>query len=274
MALLYVLWTISLLTIIASATLSSGTVSYRLARNMAEQAQQEALAQAAVNRAVLALMDRRPERRWRVDGMPQEFMFATTRITVTIQDELGRVDLNHADAPLVKSVFRAAGLSVQATDAVTDKVLDWREQGPLKRLHGAKAPEYSAAGLPHRPRNGPFQSMDELRLVLGVTEKIFARAEPMLTIYSGRPTIDPQHAPRSVLRALLGDQDGLPGTLRASPVNAPVGIIDSNIPLDGRAFSIQIGADLPKVSRKAVIRLTPGSSRSYQLLSWKPVSLR
>jgi general secretion pathway protein K len=196
MPLLYVLWTVALLTIIATATLGSGTVAYRQTRNLADAARLEALAEAAVNRAVLALLDTRPERRWRVDGVSQSFTFADMPVTVTIQDELGRVDINQADSPLLIAAFRAAGLSPQAASETADKILGWRDKGEMKGLHGAKAVEYATTRLAYTPRNAPFQSVDELKLVLGITPQVFARVEPLLTVYSGRPAIDPQFTPR------------------------------------------------------------------------------
>jgi general secretion pathway protein K len=44
--------------------------------------------------------------------------------------------------------------------------------------------------------------VDELRLVLGINDKLFRRIEPALTVYSGRPNLDPQIAPREALIAL------------------------------------------------------------------------
>jgi general secretion pathway protein K len=274
MPLLYVLWAIALLTIIASATLGGGTVSYRQTRNLADAAQQEALAEATVNRAVLALMEPRPERRWRVDGVPLAFTFAGTTVTVAIQDELGRVDINQADVPLVTAALRAGGLSAQAAGEIADKILDWRDAGTAKRLHGAKAPEYAAAGLAYGPRKGPFQSLDELKLVLGVTPEIFRRVEPLMTVYSGRPMIDPQVAPEKLLAAISGanvSASNDPGTSSNSRANRP-GIISPSTSLDGRAFSIRVTLGKADASREAVVRLTTSLSKPYWLLSWRTVS--
>lgn len=271
MPLLYVLWVVALLTIIATAMLGSGTISYRLARNLADTAQQEATAEAAINRAVLALMDRRPERRWRVNGAPHTFTFAATPMTVTIQDELGRVDLNNADTPLVTAALQAAGLSAQAAREISDKILDWRDKRPAKRLHGAKAPEYAAAGLAYRPRGGPLQSLEELKLVLGMTPMTFTRAEPMLTIYSGRPTIDPQVASRELLAAIFrsGNQ---PMKVQDQPASAArSGGLPPNTSLDGRAFSIRVKLGQTRATREAVVRMTTSPTKSHWLLNWRTV---
>jgi general secretion pathway protein K len=272
MPLLYVLWSIALLTIIATATLGSGTVAYRQTRNLAEVARQEAIAEAAVNRAVLALLDPRPERRWPVNGVPQSFTFTDTPVTVTIQDELGRVDINHADTPLLTAAFRAAGLSAQAATEMADKILEWRDKRQTTRTHGATIADYAAAGLAYLPRNPPFQSVDELKLVLGITPQIFARAEPLLTVHSGRPAIDPQFAPRALLDALSGRENASADVQNIPAHSARTsGTIGANISLDGRAFAIRVTLGKAGVIREAVVRITTNPAKPYWQLNWRIV---
>jgi general secretion pathway protein K len=268
MALLSVLWGIALLAAIATSFLSAGSTSYRLARNALEAAQVDVAAEAAVNRAVLALLDPRPDMRWRTDGVPGIIDFEGTRMRVQIQDELGRIDLNNADGGLLIGLFQSVGLDAQAASALVDKILDWRDAGGLKRLNGAKEPEYRDADLPYRPRNGPFQSVDELKLVMGMTPALFRRVEPAVTVYSGRPSIDPQVAPPEALLALP--------TMNAQKVAALVGPrsgqpLATAIPLIGRAFTIRIDIDRPAgvQHREAVVRLTDHPLQVFWLLSWK-----
>ena len=264
MPLLYVLWAMALMTIIATATLGSGSVSYRQTRNLAEAARQDAMAEAAINRAVLALMEPRQEQRWRVDGVPRTFRFGETTISVTIQDELGRVDINNADTPLVTAALRAAGLAVQAASELSDKILDWRDAGSAKRLNGAKAPEYAAAGLTYGPRNGPFQSVDELKRVLGMTPEMFRRVEPFVTVYSGKPMIDPQFAPDQLMAALSGGS-----AVASASTTSRTGVISPVISLDGRAFSIRVRTGQTEIVREAVVRLTTDPAKPYWMLSWR-----
>jgi general secretion pathway protein K len=273
MPLLYVLWAVALLTIIATATLGSGSISYRQTRNLADAAQQDALAEAAVNKAVLAIADIRLERRWRVDGVPQSFTFADRTMTVAVQDELGRVDINHADVPLVAAALRAAGLSAQAASEIADKILDWRDASSAKRLHGAKTPEYAAAGLSYGPRNAPFQSLGELKLVLGITPEIFDRLEPLVTVHSGKPMIDPQFAAERLLAAISGTNNSALGAQSMPPMKRS-GIIGPHITLDGRTFSIRVKLGKTGTIREAVIRLSTNPAKPYWVLSWRSIRSR
>ena len=160
-------------------------------------------------------------------------------------------------------------LNAQAAASLVDKILDWRDTSPLKRLNGAKDRDYHAAGLAYRPRNGPFQSIDELRLVMGMNADLFARVEPALTVYSGRPSIDPQVAPREALLALPGMDESKAADLIAARAGQNV---LSELAPDGRAFAVSARIErADKVfGRAAIIRMTNDPARPFWILSWKP----
>jgi general secretion pathway protein K len=273
MALLYVLWGIGLLGVIATSFLSSGNVSYALSHTSLETAQRLAAAEAATARAVLALLDPRPERRWRVDGVPQDFTWGDVRMRVAIQDELGRIDLNQADQGLLTGLFRSVGLSANDAAGVTDKVLDWRDPNSARRLNGAKENEYRAVGLPYAPRNGPLQSIDELQLVMSVSKEVYARIEPAITVYSGKQFIDPQVAPREALLALPTMTPGAVANAIAarSSGGTRAGILDLGIPLGGRAFTVrtEVSGSHGTHMREAVVRLTDQPAQPFWVLRLK-----
>jgi len=137
---------------------------------------------AGVNRAVLSLLDPQLNHRWRTDGLPQTFNFDGTPLKVSIQDELGRIDLNQADGSLLVNLFQSVGLDVQAARSLVDKILGWRDSNSGRRLNGAKEAEYRAAGMSVTPRNGPFQSIDELKLVMDMTLVLFHRVEKAIIV--------------------------------------------------------------------------------------------
>jgi general secretion pathway protein K len=279
MPLAYVIWGIGLLSYIVSL-LWSGNVSYQLVRNVTETAQVDVTVEATINRAVLGLIDPRYDRRWRVDGVAQEFSFGGIRARVAIQDELGRIDLNHADGALLVGLFQSVGLDSSSASRLVDKILDWRDSTGSKRLNGAAAQDYRDAGFTYGPRNGPFQSLDELKLVMDMTPELFRRVEPAITVYSGRQFIDPQFAPPEALVALpTMNADSTTSFISArsnqgngSPyAGTRAGVIDPTVPLRGRAFTIR--ADIDKstgtLSREVVVRITDNPSQPYWVLSWK-----
>lgn len=273
MFLVYALWAVALLSTIALSLLATGNTSYHLSHNALTTTHNDAAADAAVARAVLALLDSRPERRWRVDGTPHEFVFGSLRMQIAIQDELGRIDLNHADQSLLTGLLQSAGLKSADASALVDKILDWRDPLPGKRVNGAQERDYRTSGFAYNPRGGPFQSVDELKLVMGITSDLYQRVQPALTVYSGRQFFDPQFAPRESLAALTGmnSDAAVPVLAARARQGSRAGVIDPAVPLRGRAFSIKIQS--PKgegaLLREVVVRLTDNVAQPYWILSWR-----
>src|ERR1700688_2465465 len=140
------LWSLTLLAAISVSLAFTGNISYRLAQNSFHVAYDDALADAAVNRAVLALLDPRTDSRRQMNAVDQQFDFGGTSIRIRIQDELGKIDLNQTDGSTLVKLFQSAGVDPPAAEALVDKVLDWRDGSPFKCLNGAKSDEYRAGG--------------------------------------------------------------------------------------------------------------------------------
>ncbi|WP_315786133.1 type II secretion system protein GspK [Bradyrhizobium sp. SZCCHNPS1003] len=272
MPVLSVLWGLGLLTAIALSLSWSSSVSYGLARNGVDQAALGALVEAGVNAAIDGLLDARADRRWRADGRLYTLDFNGTRIGIRIQDELGRVDLNQTDEAMLNSLLLSAGLDARAAADLTDKIVDWRTATSLKHLNGAKDRDYASRNAAYHPRNGPFQSVDELLLVMDMTPAIFARIAPALTVHSGRQFVDPQLAPREVLRALPGMTAQSAEATLAARDGARSGLAEGNpmTVLRGRAFTIR--TEFSQASRvvegEVAVRLTENPQQPYWVLSW------
>ena len=227
----------------------------------------------------MALLDPRPDKQWRVDGINQSFDFNGVPVRLAIQDELGRIDLNYADGSLLAGLFRSAGLDAISANSLVDKILDWRDPNPAHRLNGAKQKDYREAGYLYQPRNGPFQSVDELKLVMGVGPELFKQVEPALTVYSGRQFFDPRVAPSEVLMVLPTMNAETAGSLIAARSGlqpdagstAPTGVVAPPTSAPGRAFMIcaEIQKSKGALAREAVIRLTGDLAQPYWVLSWR-----
>ena len=83
-----------------------------------------------------------------------------------------------------------------------DAIADFRDKDDLERLNGAEDSAYSAAGRDYGPKNARFETVDELRRVLGVTPDIYRPLAPLVTVHSGRRGINPVTAPHALLLAL------------------------------------------------------------------------
>lgn len=272
MAIISTLWGIGLLAIVAVTLAANSAISYGLANNGFELATIRAAAEAGVSRAILSLIDPRRERRWPTNGIAREFEFEAIRMQISVQDELGRIDLNQAGAPMLIGLLRSANLDAQAASNLADKIMDWRENGPGRHLNGAKEAQYRAAGRAYLPRGGPFQSVDELLLVIDMTPELFKRVSPALTVYSGRPFIDPQVAPREALLALPNmDPEKVNAAIAARLAQQGATQSTEAISLQGRAFTIRVGIKRPNsvFMQETAVRLTDNPAQPYWVLRWK-----
>jgi general secretion pathway protein K len=274
-ALVSVLWGISILSLIASAMLTDAVVSRHLERNAWWRTRAEALAQAGVNRAVVGLMDARADVRWRIDAVPQTLSFGGADITISIEDELGKIDLNATDGDTLRRLFESAGADKALASALAARTLDWRTSEVGHSLNGASADSYRTAGLSYKPRGGAFQSVDELTLVLGMTPQLFERVAPALTVYSGRPFFDATVAPKEALLTFPGYDDAKVAEIIASRregqgirVSLPLGMENPSSSLAGRPFTVAVTVVLEgsRMSERQVIRLTGDPSRPYLVL--------
>jgi general secretion pathway protein K len=281
-ALVIVLWMLALLTVIANSMVFSLRSEVQVAGNHAASARAEAAADAGVFKAIRELT--RPAtdvQRWQGNGLSHDWIFDGVALRVTIMDEAGKIDINAAPETLLGSLFRSLGLDEAVAIGLADAIIDWRDPDDLRRVSGAEKEDYIAAGKDYGPRNANFETIEELRLVLGMSDDIFRRAAPLITAYSGRPGVSSAVAPRAVLMALPGvapEQadaylaerqtlllQGLPApeaTFARASAARPV----------GDTFSIQVHAvlgDNTAFFREAVAQVTSNPKAPVVILAWR-----
>jgi general secretion pathway protein K len=192
-ALIAVLWTLTLLSIIAAALSFETHSSTRIARNMAENAVARAAADAGIQRAVLELETSTgaptDKGRFRTDGTVYGWPFANCTVHISVKDEAFKVDLNKAPEALLAALFASVGVDPGRAQSLADAIADFRDADNLTHPQGAEVAEYRDAGLAWGPKNAPFQTTDELQQVLGMTPEIYRRVAPDLSVYSVTATI-------------------------------------------------------------------------------------
>jgi general secretion pathway protein K len=212
-ALLMVLWTLTLLAFIATVFGSNARTEVLLARNLVSNARAEALADAGVFRAAAGLSLWPSEGGFKVDG--QVYIWRPSsgdggdvtdidgaEVRFTIRDEGGKIDLNQSNAVLLRELFIVVGVDPDLAEELADAVVDFRDDDQEKEPHGAEAREYKQAGLAWGPKNGPFNFVDELIYVHGMSPEIYRRVAPMLTVWGTGETPHSYTAPPEVLQAL------------------------------------------------------------------------
>ena len=201
-ALVGVLWLLVLLSLIALNLSTGSRTELQLASNARLAASARHVAEAGVNWGVWSLMQA-DTAGWLADGSVRSLELDGVSVEVALFDEQGKIDLNEADPLLLVGLFESVGLSEREALAQADAILDWRDEDELLRPAGAEEEQYRAAGL-LGPANQPFEQVEELRQVLGMSEALYQQVLPALTLLSNKAEVNPMVAPREVLLALPG----------------------------------------------------------------------
>jgi len=281
-ALVLVLWMLALLSIIGANLVFSSRTAVLVAGNLYARAKAEAAADAGVHKAIQELYRAQADpQRWTGDGRTHSWTFEGATVRVTILDESGKIDLNAAPTWLLKGLFRALGANEPDADALADAVADWRDADDLRSLHGAEKSDYAAAGRDYGPANAPFETIEELRQVLGMSDDLFRKLESLVTVYTRQDGINSTVAQREVLLALPGAtservdffleqrQILLEQRLPAPVFPAGQGLSTGAA---GLVFAIQTEAllsDNGRFFREAVVRLTGNVREPVAVLAWR-----
>lgn len=199
MALVLVLWILSLLTIMAGSFALSMRRESAIVAGIKNNAQASAVAESGIAMAEMMLLNADLVKSWRTDGSIYEISTADATIRVRLSSEAGKIDINKVDENLLKNLMTNAPIDEELQTKMVSAILDWRDEDDLVHIEGAEKQEYQDAGLNYQPGNKPFQSIEELQLVLGMNKSLFSWLEPLVTIYSGQPQVTVQVATKEVL---------------------------------------------------------------------------
>ncbi len=279
-ALIAVLWLIALLTLLAT-TVTTMSVGLRRAVVRSQQhLQLQYTADSAIRVTLLQLVaPQRPRARFVLNQQSRLTLFGTA-VDVVIRRESGCIDLNRAPEDLLFATFVADGWDERRARAMAARIADWRDADDLTRDLGAERAEYAAAGLRYEPRNGPFESVDELRQVLG-GESISAALMDAFTVYSHLPEPTAVFANPAAYRALLyadahrlGDRTWLADS-EARSEGADALPADETPSLDGEVVRVTacVGSGDTRVCRSVYSRPTGNVHKPLQVFDWKDAAV-
>ncbi|MFN3476707.1 MAG: general secretion pathway protein GspK [Candidatus Methylomirabilales bacterium] len=206
MALLMVLWVVAFFSVVLSAFAFSMRTELDAARNFKEEAEAASLAEAGVARAMAELVNvgvrcqMSDVRCWTLPVIQhpassiqsEEIPLGRGTYQVVVTDEEGKIPLNRAPAEVLQRLLQNTGVTdPRLLNTLVDSILDWRDPDNLRRLSGAEEDYYRFLPQPYHPKNGDFETLEELLLVKGMT--------------------------REILYGNIDDQDRLAALLRRSP---------------------------------------------------------
>jgi general secretion pathway protein K len=247
-ALLIVLWLLVPLSMLFLMLTGTARSDAQLTGNLRAATELEAAADGAINTVIFDLL-----RHGGSGGQASTGPSSVAATDVEIVSQSGLVNPNVVSVELLQALLLRLGVDPAQAARLAVAIVDWRTPGQRAGGSGGKSADYRAAGLQYGPPGAPFETMAELRDVLGMTPAILAAVTPYLTLYADRDP-DPASSP-AVVQAALRD------------VGAGTGAAAE----DAEVVRITATAQRPagRIVRRAVIRIGfSANRRGWRVLAW------
>ena len=274
-ALLLVLWLLVLMIGLVGVFALSARTEALQGRTLERNAAARYAAEAGIEVAAYHMQGSAGDARFVPDGRPIEFNYAGHRVQLRIVDESAKVDLNVAPPEILTGLIQALGVDFERARQLSGAIQDWRDGDDLLNPEGgAEDPEYAAAKLPYGCKDRPFETISELRLVLGMDPKLFEKMRPYVTVYSGMARPNPAYAGQPVLQALGQDEQTAGRTVQQREAPPTPGGAGPDLTQGSGTYSISSRATRPdgtRVQIQAAIRIGGGGGfgQLYLPLSWR-----
>lgn len=145
-------------------------------------------------------------------------LFPEGYFIVTAEDECGKIPLNKLVSeggynPAIRDMLVRLlnqpefALEERQIAGIVDSIKDWIDEDEITTDAGAESSYYSSLDPPYRAKNAPFDCIEELLMIKGVTKEIYygTKEKPSLAAYVTADSdglININTAPAMVLRAL------------------------------------------------------------------------
>jgi len=157
---------------------------------------------------------------WREDQRKIEMGIGRGKAEVTIGGERGKYDINTVPENLLRNLITTLGIKEEERDIIVDSIMDWKDTDNLHRINGAEDDYYQSLPHPYHCKDGPFDVVEELLQVRGVTPSllygVFATNKgeekpfwqkglvDLVTVYTRSFQVDANTAPKEVLMSIPG----------------------------------------------------------------------
>lgn len=261
-ALIAVLWVVSGLSIIVAAVLAQTRTEARLTRTHVDLARARAMSEAGVYRGLYELLRARESVRYGLPESMPRLEWGTATVTIRIDNEAGKIDVNHAPELLLQNLFVQAGVG----EAQARQLASRAER--LRRYSGTIA--YG------EDDEDTFASIEDFAAQLDLPARSWRRMSSWITVHNGRAGINPYVAHEEVLSMLPGFdsavlenllQEGSPHRLQSRLERieqvyltdrlSPVYTVSASATIDGVSTTVE-----------ATIKMSAHRSRPYHILTW------
>jgi general secretion pathway protein K len=271
-----VLWILAALATLAATYAVYVNVTAVALAGYDDRLQAQGLARAGVELAVYQLKanpEARPSRG------KLGFRLGASEVAVEFRSESGRIDLNFAPKQLLVGLFTVLGSQPEDAGSFADRIIAWRTPAGAGAAE-SEALRYRTTGKNYGPRLGPFQHVNELALVVGLSTELVDRALPFLTVYSGQAEVSVFDAAPEVLAALPGLTPERIRILLAQREGASQDILNAQLGMAAQYATVQssranrITVDVRfgatgRVRSEAVVLVLDNDTEPFRVLSWR-----
>src|SRR5690606_236924 len=194
-ALVVTLWVVALAALLVSTLNVSVRSSVSVTSAELRQSEAEALLDAGLEYAVALLIPQNPGRQRIADGTERSFAMGAARLSVSISDPNGLIDLNLASRDLLLSFFSRFTASEAEAATYVDAITRFRKEAdraaPTGGTEEAEEDEREDASAAR-----PFSHVAQVRDATGISADLYRAVAPYLTVYGRSGRINPLTAPR------------------------------------------------------------------------------
>lgn len=267
LALITTLWLVALLLLMTMTFSRTMHTEAKMIKHSLADAQSEQLAESGIWMALQLLLDSYDGQPSNLESISQTLAERENNLSIYIQDHNGLIDLNYAPPELIQAALLGLGWNTFKAETLSHQIIDWRDKDHDKHRSGAEDMDYRAKGRADGAKDRPFNSVEEIRLLLDVSESDYQAIASLFTVYSQQRSVNTQLSPEMLYQALQPVQQR-----QSSPVNDVESMSSSWFnERTGRVLSISSRSALNNhISHlEAVILLHPDQYRQYAILAWR-----
>ncbi len=195
-ALIIVMISIFVLTVLAGGFAYSMKIETRLARNANSEAQLEWLGRSAIEKARWILAEQLKIAQEPYDALDQVWAGGPggigtsnsplANVSLSVESSVGRADfsiidlerkinINLANEAILQQALTLAGVDAGESTPLVNSILDWIDPDDKPRVQGAESDFYHDywPNHPYVAKNGPIDDISELLLIRGITPELF-----------------------------------------------------------------------------------------------------
>lgn len=289
-ALVVVVWVMVVLMAIVGEFAYSMRTEINMARNFKEEEQAYHMALAGIEKAKLEIMSAKQtdivflnESGTLVfnddeEGPVRKDTIGNISFEYTITDEDSKLNINTASLEQLKFLLDNVGIDSTEVDTIADSIIDWRDTNEDFHLNGAEEDYYQSLEQPYSCKDGPFDSVEELLLVKGMTPALLygskgdeetEATEGIAKYFTVNEigSININTAPEIVLQTVLGPE--VAGNIIIQRETAPISRPQANGKVTSTFFTvISTGTNADGIIKRTVKTVMQKNNKGLETVYW------